>query len=92
MASPSERLLTLAEAGDSGQVKTVARLLAGLFNGKTFPIDPYDLRSLDVAISDDVLACLDALRWGKHDLHTLVSDGERRTLAVLEHWGIEWPE
>ena len=84
-----ERLLSLTETGNGGQVRTVARLLAGLFNGEMFPIDPYDLRSLDVAISDDVMACLDALRWGKQDLHTLVPDGERRTLAVLELWKIE---
>lgn len=60
------RLLELCESpitGGTGQASTVARLLAGLYNGEDFPIDPYALRSLDVAISDDVLACLDALRW-----------------------------
>ena len=87
-----ERLLKLAETSSSGQVRTVARIIAGLFNGQTFPIDPYDLRTLDVALSDDVMACLDALRRGKQDLHELVPDGSRRTLAVLESLGIAWPE
>ena len=47
---------------------------------------------MDVQIADDMLACIDALRWGKADLHKLVPDGERRVLAVLELWGITWPD
>ncbi len=47
---------------------------------------------LDVAICDDVMACLDALRWAKQDVHTLVPQGEARTLAVLDQYGIEWPK
>ena len=57
-----------------------------------FPLDPYELRAVDVAISDDMLCCLDALRWAKADLHKLVPDGEKRVLRVLERWGIDWPE
>lgn len=89
------RLLEVCESPETdgtGQARTVARILAGLYNGETFPIDPYDLRSLDVPISDDVLDCLDALRWGKQDLHTLVPRGDERTRTVLERYGIEWPE
>lgn len=86
------RLLTLAEQRDSGQIRHIAGFLASTFNGQAFPFDPYELRTVDVAISDDMLSCLDALRWGKADLHTLVPDGEKRVLRVLDHWGIEWPE
>lgn len=86
-----ERLLKIAETDVGGQAGRVARILAGLFNGTVFPIDPYDLRPLDVEISDDILTCLDALRWAKQDVHTLVPHGEERTLAVLKLWGIEWP-
>lgn len=89
------RLLELCESpitAGTGQASTVARLIAGLYNGEDFPIDPYALRSLDVAICDDVMACLDALRWGKQDLHTLVPRGDERTRTVLERYGIEWPE
>jgi hypothetical protein len=39
-------------------------------------------------ISDDMLACLDALRWAKADLHTLVPGGEERVQAVRAMWGL----
>jgi len=86
------RLLQLAEERDSGQIRRVARFLASTFNGEVFPFDLFELRAVDVEISDDMLQCLDALRWGKADLYKLVPDGERRVLAVLEAWGLPWPE
>ena len=86
------RLLQMAETRDSGQIVRVARFLAATYNGQAFACDPFDLRAVDVAISDDMLSCLDALRWGKADLHTLVPDGDRRVRAVIEHWGMRWPK
>ncbi len=86
-----ERLLDLAEKRDSGQIRTVARFIASTFNGQAFPLDPFDLRTVDVAISDDMLVCLDALRWGRADLYKLVPEGEKRILAVCEAWGLQWP-
>jgi hypothetical protein len=85
------RLLQLAEDSDTGQARTIARFIAGSFDGMSFPFDPFDLRSVDVAISDDMLVCLDALRWGKADLYKLVPDGRERVLAVLKAWGLRWP-
>lgn len=85
------RLLALAEQLDSGQIARVVRMLASLYNGQAFPMDPYELRAVDVEISDDVLCCLDALRWGRADLHTLVPDGNARMLAVIDRWGLRWP-
>lgn len=90
-AQAYERLLGLAERHDSGQIRRVVRFLASAFNGEAFPLDVFELRAVDVAISDDMLACLDALRWAKADLHKLVPDGERRVLAVIEAWGLPWP-
>ena len=87
-----QRLLQLAEAGSSGQANAVARFLASAYNGQDFPYDFYDLRLVDIAISDDMLLCLDALRWGQADLHTLVPDGDRRVRAVIDQWGLKWPE
>ena len=84
------RLLVLAEQRDSGQIRRVARFLASVFNGDAFPFDLFELRSVDVEISDDMLCCLDALRWAKADLYKLVPDGEARVLKVLGSWGIEW--
>jgi uncharacterized protein involved in exopolysaccharide biosynthesis len=86
------RLLSLAEERDSGQIRRVVRFLASTYNGNTFPFDLYELRAVDVEISDDMLMCLDALRWAKADLHSLVPNGEQRVRAVITAWGVEWPE
>jgi hypothetical protein len=85
------RLVELAERHDSGQAARVARFLASTFNGAALPFDLFELRALDVAIADDALACIDALRWGKADLHRLLPDGEQRVAAVLRAWGIGDP-
>lgn len=82
------RLLSLAEEGDCGQTLRIARFLAATYNGRAFPFDPYELRAVDVAISDDMLTCLDALRWARADLHALVPDGDARMRAVIKRWGL----
>ena len=87
-----ERLLQLAETRDSGQVRRIALFLAATYDGEAFPLDPFELRAVDEAIGDDMLACLDALRWGRVELHRLVPDGERRVKSVIEQWGLKWPE
>ncbi len=85
------RLVDLAEIGDSGQIRRIAAFLASTYNGQAFPFDPYELRAVDVAISDDMIACIDALRWAKADLHTLIPDGDRRLRALIDRWALEWP-
>ncbi len=85
------KLLKIAETIQSGQAKRIAQFLASTYNGEVFPWDPYDLRGLDVDIGDDMLACLDALRWAKLDLYKLVPNGEGRVEAVFELWGMKWP-
>ena len=90
-AQACRRLLKLGEERDSGQIVRVMRFLAATYNGQAFALDVFDLRAVDVAISDDMLQCLDALRWGCADLHTLVPDGDARVRAVIERWGLRWP-
>ena len=85
------RLLQLAETRDSGQIPRVARFLAATYNGQAFELDPFELRAVDIAISDDMLCCLDALRWGRADLYTLVPDGDALVRAVIDRWGLRWP-
>ena len=80
------RLLTLAEHHDSGQIARVVRFIAATYNGQVFSFDLFDLRTLDVAISDDMLLCLGALRWGVADLYKLVPDGDARVRAVIDRW------
>ena len=87
-----QRLLQLAGTRDSGQVRRVALFIAATYNGEAFPFDLFELRAVDEAISDDMLLCIDALRWGESDLQSLVPDGDRRVRAVIEQWGLKWPE
>ena len=91
-AAAFARLLDLAEQRDSGQIARIARFLAATYNGQAFPLDPFELRAVDIAISDEMLRCLDALRWGRADLHTLIPDGDARVRTVIERWGLRWPE
>ena len=86
------RLLQLAETHDSGQAHRIANFIAATCNGAAFRFDLFDLRVVDEAISDDMLLCIDALRWGQCDLHSLVPDGDRRVRAVIDQWGLKWPE
>ena len=86
------RLLKLAETRDSGQIPRIARFLAATHNGQAFQLDLFELRAVDIAISNDMLCCLDALRWGRADLHTRIQDGDARVRAVIERWGLRWPE
>lgn len=85
------RLLKLAETQDSGQIPRIARFLAATYNGRAFPFDPFELRAVDRAISNDMQCCLDALRWGRADLHTLVPDGDVRVRSVIKRWGLRGP-
>jgi hypothetical protein len=87
-----ERLLRLAEQRDSGQIARIARFIAATYNGSAFSFDLFDLRALDIEISDDMLRCIDALRWAKAELYTLVPDGDARVQRVIERWGMKWPE
>jgi len=86
------RLLDLAEERNSGQIPRIARFLAATYNGHAFQFDLFELRAVDIAISDDMLSCLDALRWGRADLHTFIPGGDARVRAVVERWGLRWPD
>jgi hypothetical protein len=83
------RLLNLAECRNSGQTRHIAQFMAATYDGSAFSFDLFDLfdlRVLEVAISDDLLCCLDALRWGRADLYQLVPDGDKRMQAVIAQW------
>ena len=87
-----ERLLRIAETRDSGQVQRIALFIASTYDGEAFPFDPFELRAVDENIADDMMLCLNALRWGQVDLDRLVPDGARRVRAVIEQWGLRWPD
>ena len=91
-AQAFERLLHLAEQRSSGQIARAAGFIAATYNGDAFKLNPFELRCVDVAISDDMLLCLDALRWARTDLYRLVPDGDRRVKDVSQRWGLRWPD
>lgn len=86
------RLLELAEHSQSGQANRVTRFLASIYNGRAFPLDPFEFRAVDISIGDDMLRCLDAVRWARADLYTLVPDGDARMRSVINRWGLRWPD
>ncbi|MBW8843589.1 MAG: hypothetical protein JF607_01270 [Burkholderiales bacterium] len=65
---------------DTGQSSVVAAFIASVVGFSKF--DLYDLRRLDVDISDDVMACIDTIRWRKAHLADLVPDGWSRAHAI----------
>jgi len=71
------------------QARRVALFLAATHSGADYPFDLFELRALDVCISDDMLLCIDALRWGKADLGSLLPDGLSRVGAVIQQWGLQ---
>ena len=87
-------MLALAEQRNSGQIVRVVHFIAATYNSQACAFDLFDLRALDIDIdiSDDMLRCLDALRWARADLYTLVPDGDARVRAVIDRWGLQWPD
>jgi hypothetical protein len=88
-AQAYERLLVIAERSDTGQAARVARFVAATFDPSLSAhvgLDAFALRVVDVEISDDMLTCLDAVRWGRLDLHKLIPDGHARVVKMCELW------
>lgn len=84
-AQAFNRLLQRATGPDSGQAGRVAAFIATVVGRAKFDI--YELRALDVEISDDVLVCMDAIRWGKVHLTETVPGGLERAEAICREWG-----
>ena len=86
------RLVHLAETPYSGQIRRIAQFIASTYNGQAFPFDLFELRGA---------------RRGHRRRRTFVprraalgpvrpaqpaADGDRRVRAVIEKWGLKWPE
>lgn len=81
-----ERLLFMAEKNvDTGQASVVASFISSVVGFSKF--DLYDLRNLDVDISDDVMVCIDTIRWRKAHLADLVPSGWLRAHAICNDRG-----
>lgn len=62
------RLLTLAKTRKFGRIPRIAKFIASTYNGDAFPFVLFELRALDIEISDDIFLCIDALRWGSRSV------------------------
>ena len=81
-----DRLVRFAEFSETGQGRTVSRFIAALIGAR--PYDMYDLRLLDVDISDDMLVCMGALRWRGGSLVDLVPNGRERCVPLCRERGL----
>lgn len=79
------RLISFAESDDTGQTRVVAAFLATVVGRHHFDI--YDLRRLDAVIGDDILACIDAIRWARFALTDLVPASLERCEQVCRDFG-----
>lgn len=84
------RLLPIAQ-GHTGQSERVARFLLGLYNGRRFPLDLTNLRSLDYEIMNDCLAVLRMDANAYQEVHCYFENGGNVFEKLAKDWGL-WNE
>jgi len=86
-----KRLWVIAQR-DTGQARVVFRFLVGLYNGPRFPFDLTDLRLLDDAILNDVMAVLWMDSRPQSEVHELLNRalGRRDVGQWMELHAYEW--
>ena len=77
-----DRLLRVAEEGQSRQARWVAEFITALWEDK--PVRLSMLRGLGSGVGDDVVAVLDGLRYARLDLAEHVHGGPRRVTRLIE--------
>lgn len=80
------RLLPIAQR-DTGQSSRVAAILLGLYNGRRFPLDLTNLRSLDYPILDDVMAVLRMDANALQEVHCYFDHGGLVFEKLADDWG-----
>lgn len=80
------RLLPIAQR-DTNQAMRVANFLLGLYNGHRFPFNLTNLRSLDDAIFEDVIAVLRMDANAYQEVHLYFENGARVFEKLAELWG-----
>jgi hypothetical protein len=81
------RLLPIAQR-DTDQSGRVARILLGLYNGHRFPLNLTNLRSLDDAIFEDVIAVLRMDANAYQEVHLYFENGGRIFEKLADDWGM----
>jgi len=82
------RLLPIAQRY-TGQSERVARVLLGCYNGRRFPLDLTNLRSLDYEVMVDCLAVLRMDANALQEVHCYFEDGGKVFEALAKEWGFE---
>lgn len=82
-----DRLLRLADEQAGAQAREIAGFVAALRDRR--PVDLGLLRVLSPDAAGDVVAVLDAYRWGRLSLIEQVEGGPRRVARVLGKWQAE---
>lgn len=82
-----QRLWTHAN-GHSGQCRTVAKFLLGLYDGPRFPFDLTDFRSLDAAIFQDCLVVLTMDYAPEREVHMQLRMDSAAFEQLAEAWHI----
>jgi len=94
-AQSLNRLLLVAEGKEDtinlqvsdSNAAVVASFLSDIAGNFCFQF--VDLRCLEDGLDDDIMNCIDAIRWGRQDLFESVPNGVQRTLAVCRDWADE---
>jgi hypothetical protein len=76
-----DRLLRIADEPPSRQQRDVVAFLAAVWNSEPLPLTA--LRGVERRVGDDMLAVLDAFRYGRLNLAEQVEGGPRRVARVL---------
>lgn len=84
-----KRLFELAETRHSGQIKTIASVLAACYNGSRFRVNLQDFRALDGDILDDVLAVIRMDSRAQKEVHEYFLRGGERFEAVFKKFGLK---
>lgn len=79
-----DRLLRRAEERDARHRRDILAFVAAVWNNKALPL--VTLRGLDQEVGDDMVAVLDAFRYGRLNLAEHVEGGPRRVARVLKDW------
>lgn len=81
------RLLPIAQR-DTHQAMRVANFLLGLYNGHRFPFNLTNLRSLDDAIFEDVIAVLRMDANAYQEVHLYFDNGGLIFEKLADDWGM----
>ena len=79
-----DRLLRRAEERDVRHRRDILAFMATVWNNKSLPL--VTLRGLEQSVGDDMMAVLDAFRYGRLNLAEHVDGGPRRVARVLKEW------